>query len=100
MKEYCPYCITFIPDGATVCRGCGAEKEISKTTTVTYSGTEALGLSIVVWLILSVLIYAITLFSIDFSTALFIAAAPAIIYGIFMSGHKEQQHKYAWVRYK
>lgn len=102
MKEYCPYCGTFIPDGATVCRGCGAEKEISKTTTVTYSRTEAVVYSIMVWGILSVLFYIWAWFLTDttFLTCGFIASVPAIIYGMFMDGHKEQQHKYVWVRYK
>lgn len=28
MTEACPFCMTEIPDGASVCRGCGAEKGV------------------------------------------------------------------------
>jgi hypothetical protein len=28
----CPYCHTSIPDGALVCRGCGAEKHVTQVT--------------------------------------------------------------------
>ena len=94
----CPFCATFVPTGATVCRGCGAEERLSKSKTKTYSTGEACGLGIVVWLISSVIIYSVTLFSIDFSTAMFIAAVPAIAYGMFMDGYSEQQNQYKWYR--
>lgn len=76
--ENCPFCMTEINQGASVCTGCGAQKGITNSGGKIYGRTETIIFGIILPIIFSIMPFIIFGFNVFFFILVAIMAIPLI----------------------